>query len=268
MILAGAFGLGLAGVVSAHGGNTSLIHSCVTNGSSGLTPKGSIRIVGASEACLSGQSALDWNIQGVSGGTGGTGAVGPQAGSGGTGGTGATGGTGGTGAQGASGASGGTGGTGPQGSGGGTGGTGPTGGTGGTGGTGSQGATGGTGSTGGTGPQGASGGTGGTGPQAASGGTGGTGGTGPRGSPGTFTSRTLDIPTVDPDAPTIVRVNCEAGEQAVAGEFYVGPADRVMVFQSQFVPANQQTPQGWIFGLWNTDSSHVGTASVAVRCAS
>src|SRR4051794_27537730 len=53
------FGAALGTVVSAHGGDTTRIHACVKNSG------GTVRIVGASEACKSGETAVDWNITGV-----------------------------------------------------------------------------------------------------------------------------------------------------------------------------------------------------------
>lgn len=57
--------------VSAHGGNTTLIHACVSNSS------GEIKIVGANTNCPSNYRALDWNIQGPAGQQGPIGPVGP-----------------------------------------------------------------------------------------------------------------------------------------------------------------------------------------------
>ena len=57
--------------VSAHGGNTALIHACVSNSS------GEIKIVGANSNCPSNYRALDWNIQGPAGQQGAIGPVGP-----------------------------------------------------------------------------------------------------------------------------------------------------------------------------------------------
>lgn len=56
-------------LVSAHGGNTALIHSCVSNSS------GEIKIVGANASCPSNYRPLDWNIQGPAGLQG---PIGPQ----------------------------------------------------------------------------------------------------------------------------------------------------------------------------------------------
>ena len=58
-------------LVSAHGGNTSLIHACVSNSS------GEIKIVGANANCPSNYRALDWNIQGPAGQQGPIGPAGP-----------------------------------------------------------------------------------------------------------------------------------------------------------------------------------------------
>ena len=57
--------------VRAHGGNTALIHACVSNSS------GEIKIVGANANCPSNYRALDWNIQGPAGQQGPMGPVGP-----------------------------------------------------------------------------------------------------------------------------------------------------------------------------------------------
>jgi hypothetical protein len=56
----------------AHGGDTTLIHSCVKNSN------GSIRIVTASTNCVAGETALDWRIQGDPGPAGPAGATGSQ----------------------------------------------------------------------------------------------------------------------------------------------------------------------------------------------
>ena len=58
-------------LASAHGGNTSLIHACVSNSS------GEIKIVGANSNCPSNYRALDWNIQGPAGQQGAQGQQGP-----------------------------------------------------------------------------------------------------------------------------------------------------------------------------------------------
>src|ERR1044071_4922396 len=57
--------------VSAHGGNTALIHSCVNNTS------GEIKIIAATANCPSNYRSLDWNIQGPAGQQGPIGLVGP-----------------------------------------------------------------------------------------------------------------------------------------------------------------------------------------------
>ena len=58
-------------LVSAHGGNTALIHACVNNTS------GEIKIIGANATCPNNYRALDWNIQGPVGQQGPIGPVGP-----------------------------------------------------------------------------------------------------------------------------------------------------------------------------------------------
>ncbi len=58
-------------LVSAHGGNTALIHSCVNNTS------GEIKIIAATANCPSNYHSLDWNIQGPAGQQGPIGPVGP-----------------------------------------------------------------------------------------------------------------------------------------------------------------------------------------------
>jgi hypothetical protein len=60
--LFGFLGVYTANIVSAHGGNTNLIHGCVSNQS------GNLRIVGANENCKANETPLDWNIQGQAGG--------------------------------------------------------------------------------------------------------------------------------------------------------------------------------------------------------
>ena len=60
-----------ATLVSAHGGNTALIHSCVNNTS------GEIKIIAANANCPSNYRSLDWNIQGPAGQQGPIGPVGP-----------------------------------------------------------------------------------------------------------------------------------------------------------------------------------------------
>jgi hypothetical protein len=58
-------------LVSAHGGNTALIHACVNNTS------GEIKIIGANANCPNNYRALDWNIQGPIGPVGLVGPAGP-----------------------------------------------------------------------------------------------------------------------------------------------------------------------------------------------
>ena len=60
---------GIAAYVSAHGGDTTRIHSCVSNSS------GSLRIIAATGTCRGGETALDWNIAGP---VGPIGPMGPQ----------------------------------------------------------------------------------------------------------------------------------------------------------------------------------------------
>ncbi len=66
----GVLGGAVATVVSAHGGNTALIHSCIGNGS------GTIKIVGANDNCKNNETALDWNQQGIQGPPGPAGPIG------------------------------------------------------------------------------------------------------------------------------------------------------------------------------------------------
>src|SRR6266496_3127421 len=104
--------LGAAGLVFAHGGDTSKIHSCVKTANPN---KGTIRIVGANDTCGSSETALDWNITGPQGPMGPPGPQGPQGPVGPTGPTGATGATGPAGAAGPAGPTGATGATGATG---------------------------------------------------------------------------------------------------------------------------------------------------------
>jgi hypothetical protein len=55
----------------AHGGDTAKIHGCV------VKYVKFVRIVGANENCFSGETALDWNVQGAPGLPGATGPQGP-----------------------------------------------------------------------------------------------------------------------------------------------------------------------------------------------
>jgi len=59
-------------LVSAHGGNIALIHSCVNNTS------GEIKIIAANANCPSNYRSLDWNIQGTAGQQGPIGPAGPM----------------------------------------------------------------------------------------------------------------------------------------------------------------------------------------------
>jgi hypothetical protein len=67
-VLGGTFGLGA--YISAHGGDTTLVHSCVAS-------NGSLRVVAATAACKPTETSLDWNITGPQGPIGLTGARGP-----------------------------------------------------------------------------------------------------------------------------------------------------------------------------------------------
>lgn len=67
VILAGG-----AALVSAHGGGSGVIHSCV-NGSSG-----EIKIIAPDGSCQKNETALDWNAEGIQGPPGPAGPVGPQ----------------------------------------------------------------------------------------------------------------------------------------------------------------------------------------------
>ena len=83
--------LGIAAYVSAHGGDPTRVHSCVTNSN------GALRIIAATGTCRSGETALDWNIvgpvgpMGPAGPQGPVGPIGPQGAAGPQGPTGATG---------------------------------------------------------------------------------------------------------------------------------------------------------------------------------
>ena len=95
---------GVSGYLSAHGGDTTRIHSCVDSRS------GAVRIIGATGTCTAGREVnLDWNITGPQGPIGPAGLTGPQ------GATGATGAQGSAGPQGPAGATGATGAQGPAG---------------------------------------------------------------------------------------------------------------------------------------------------------
>lgn len=61
-----------ASTVSADGGDTSIIHACVSN------KTGSMRIVGPAESCKSTETPLHWSIAGPAGPQGPTGPAGPQ----------------------------------------------------------------------------------------------------------------------------------------------------------------------------------------------
>jgi hypothetical protein len=55
---------GAASIVSAHGGDTNLVHACVKEAN------GFVRIVGADEDCNQNEYALDWGIEGPAGPSG------------------------------------------------------------------------------------------------------------------------------------------------------------------------------------------------------
>ena len=57
--------------VSAHGGDMTRIHACVG-------PSGGVRIVDASAACRGNETAVDWNVQGLTGDKGDAGLQGPK----------------------------------------------------------------------------------------------------------------------------------------------------------------------------------------------
>jgi len=64
--------MGATALVSAHGGDTTLIHACVKNNT------GAIRVIGANGTCSSNETPLDWRIQGEPGPVGPQGPVGPS----------------------------------------------------------------------------------------------------------------------------------------------------------------------------------------------
>jgi hypothetical protein len=68
---ASILGSGVTAMVSAHGGDASMIHACLNPGN------GTIYVVGANQACGPNQTALDWNIQGSAGPAGPVGPAGP-----------------------------------------------------------------------------------------------------------------------------------------------------------------------------------------------
>jgi hypothetical protein len=119
----GVVAAGLAGIVSAHGGDPSLIHGCVSTSS---TPRGQVTIYslpgqvgpsnglgGPTGSCGALGAPLDWNALGAVGSTGATGASGLIGPTGLTGGTGPSGPSGAPGAGGPAGPSGPTGASGP-----------------------------------------------------------------------------------------------------------------------------------------------------------
>jgi len=58
-------------MVGAHGGDASMIHGCIAKDTK------YVRIVGANDRCKSGETAIDWNVQGPQGAVGQTGPIGP-----------------------------------------------------------------------------------------------------------------------------------------------------------------------------------------------
>lgn len=75
----GLLGAGTATLVGAHPGapSSGVIHACVTSLPPGPRNLNVPRIVGASDTCRSGETALDWNIQGPTGPKGDSGPTGP-----------------------------------------------------------------------------------------------------------------------------------------------------------------------------------------------
>ena len=63
---------GTVAAVGAHGGDTTRIHACVSNGS------GLVRIVGENGACRTEETAVDWNVRGPIGPQGPQGDAGPM----------------------------------------------------------------------------------------------------------------------------------------------------------------------------------------------
>lgn len=72
MILMAATGTLVTNRMDAHGGETSLVHTCVHD------KIGVMKIAGPDESCPSGWTALDWNFQGLPGPGGGAGPPGAQ----------------------------------------------------------------------------------------------------------------------------------------------------------------------------------------------
>jgi len=64
--------LGTPTVLNAHGGDTSLIHTCFKNAT------GNLRIIAASDTCKANETALDWNLAGATGPQGPAGPQGPS----------------------------------------------------------------------------------------------------------------------------------------------------------------------------------------------
>ena len=70
VLLMALLGVGLATLVSAHGGDASLIHSCVQN----LSPGTNVRIMDLFQTCRRFETAVDWNVSGPPGPAGPAGA--------------------------------------------------------------------------------------------------------------------------------------------------------------------------------------------------
>jgi hypothetical protein len=61
LVLMGLLGASLTALISAHGGDSGIIHSCVNEAS------GTIKIVDANESCHYNWDSLDWNMSGPQG---------------------------------------------------------------------------------------------------------------------------------------------------------------------------------------------------------
>lgn len=82
-LLVALTGLGVATVVTAHGGDTSMIHACVSQGGPGDNDDddrrpGRVRIVGPNDPCRGRETAVHWSILGPQGPQGPQGPPGPQ----------------------------------------------------------------------------------------------------------------------------------------------------------------------------------------------
>jgi len=72
VVLVALLGAGAATMIRAHGGDSSLIHACVTTAAvdddgGDDDSDANVRIVGPDEACLAGETAVDWSITGPQG---------------------------------------------------------------------------------------------------------------------------------------------------------------------------------------------------------